>query len=425
MATIKLTVRGKRNPSEISARFVNGREVDITAKTNVFVNPVHWDHQKGTYRNISEIQDRSKKSLALEKLKIFIMDRHNEAYMSGEVIDKYWLTETIKSHFNRPKQEKRSKTEDHYIYYIDFAEWWLKEIAPSWRTEKHKFLSYRAIQQYETFIKAYKNFEGKKKYRIKDIDAAVINDFINHICDAMKYSPTTAKRLVGRFKFFLNRAEKLNISVNVNFKERVYVQADEDDILAPYLNEEEIKQVFDLDLSHDVTLDNIRDSFIIALWTGLRISDFNKNLDINNIEGDFINIKTKKTGNWVSIPLHPHIKHVLKKRFGNLPVKYSDKHFNEHIKTVCMLAKIDEEIKGKLFDSGKKRKVKGSYKKWKLISSHTGRRSFATNLHGIISNHIIMDCAGWKSEGMMLRYIKRTKKESAEQLKQHWDEKYK
>lgn len=424
MATVKLIVRGKKNPSNLYVRFSNGRAVDIFARTNIFINPSHWDSKKSNYRNLSEIENRAKLSMQFEKLKIYVLEQHNEAYMFGDVIDKYWLQDIVNKFFKRPKKQKNLKVEEHYIYYAKFVDWWLKEIAPTWKTAKNKTLSERAIQQYESFYKIFKKFKPNN-IRIKNIDHQVISDFVDFLCDKEEYSPLTAKRMVGRLKFFLNRADKMKIETDPSFQERVFVDFNEEDVEVPYLNESEIEKIYNLDLSNDDSLDNIRDGFIIGLWTGLRISDFNDNLDISNIKEDFIEIKTTKTGAWVVIPVHPNVKNILNKRLGNLPVKYSDKHFNESIKKLCMLVGIDQPIKGKLFNKEKKRKIVGVYEKYKLITSHTCRRSFCTNLFGIVSNSVIMEIGGWKSEKMMLHYMKKTKRESALVVQKVWSEKYK
>ena len=51
--------------------------------------------------------------------------------------------------------------------------------------------------------------------------------------------------------------------------------------------------------------------------------------------------------------------------------------------------------------------------KYKLISSHTGRRSFATNLFlKSVSSLHIMKATGHKMESDFLRYIKQTSDES-------------
>ncbi|AGO48549.1 site specific recombinase, tyrosine [Cellulophaga phage phi18:3] len=428
MATIRLVTRSKKNPCNLNIRFSAGRENNFYLPTKVFVNPNHWDNKKSNYKKSNEIEDRMIKAAKFERLKSDILNEYNTAYMNGEVTDPQWLEEVVKDLFDRPEKDKGNKVREHFVYYLDFCEYWLKEIAPTWKTEKNKFMSKRAIQQYDTFVLAFKNFQNSStgsRYRIKDVNSVVLNDFSTYLCDEAKFAPTTSKRLVGRVKFFLNRAEKTGIKTDPSFKERVYVSKEEGDILVPYLNEEEISRIFNLNLEHDHILDNIRDSFIISLWSGLRISDFNNNLKADNIEGDYISIKTNKTGSWVTIPLHNQVKFVLSKRFGNLPAKFSDKLFNKHIKTICMLAEIDEDIKGKLFDKETKRKLTGIYPKYKLISSHSGRRSFASNLHGFVPNHILSDLGGWSSEKMMLHYVKRTKKESAEILKNIWDEKYK
>ena len=93
-----------------------------------------------------------------------------------------------------------------------------------------------------------------------------------------------------------------------------------------------------------------------------------------------------------------------------------------------MLANIDQKIKGGITivdeETGVKRKVYDVYKKYKLVSSHICRRSFATNLFGKVPNKVIQDIGGWAKEDMFLHYIKKTKRESADQLKQYWDEKY-
>ena len=424
MATIRLVTRSIKNPCNLNIRFSAGRDNNFYVPINIFVNPNHWDNKKSNYKNSSEIKNRMELTAKFERFKSNILEEYNKAYMSGEITNKDWLESVVKDLFDRPEQEKRGGTQEYFLYYLEFCEYWLKEIAPKWKTEKNKFMSRRAIQQYETFILAFKNFQknyNSKRFKIKDVNSDVLSDFSTYLCDKAKFAPSTSKRLVGRVKFFLNRAEKMGIKTDPSFKERVYVAKEEGDILVPYLNEQEIDRIFNLDLSHDHTLDNIRDSFIISLWSGLRISDFNNNLKADNIDGDYISIRTNKTGSWVTIPLHNQVKFVLNKRFGNLPAKFSDKHFNEHIKTVCMLADIDEEIKGKLFDNETKRKLTGNYPKYKLISSHSGRRSFCSNLFGKIPNSIIQKTGGWASEKMMLHYVKRTNKDYAKELKSYWN----
>jgi integrase len=43
--------------------------------------------------------------------------------------------------------------------------------------------------------------------------------------------------------------------------------------------------------------------------------------------------------------------------------------------------------------------------KWEVLSSHIGRRSFATNFYGKIPTPLLMDATGHSTEQMFLRYI--------------------
>jgi integrase len=191
----------------------------------------------------------------------------------------------------------------------------------------------------------------------------------------------------------------------------------------------EITKIYNHDLSKKPELDSARDNLIIGLWTGLRVSDFNNKLKIDNFDEDFIEIETEKTKTFVSIPVHWMIRDILIKRGGKLPEKVSDQKFNKHIKTIAAELKFDRMMMGgvaKIDPVTKiKRKVVDLYPKHELITSHICRRSFATNNFGTVSNSTLMAICGWKSEEQMLDYIKKTNREHAEVLKKVWDKKYK
>ena len=79
------------------------------------------------------------------------------------------------------------------------------------------------------------------------------------------------------------------------------------------------------------------------------------------------------------------------------------------------MAQINEKIEGKVAtvtDLGV-RKVTGVYPKWQLITSHVGRRSFATNFYGKLPTSYIKDITGHGTEAMLLKYIGKTSKDTA------------
>src|SRR5690606_2862245 len=133
---------------------------------------------------------------------------------------------------------------------------------------------------------------------------------------------------------------------------------------------------------------------------------------------EFTQVKTNTT---IAVPLHPKVLEILNKRNGEFPRAISDQKYNDYVKDVCEAAKINERIKGSIMqetkpESGVFRKKSGTYKKWELVSSHVGRRSFATNNFGRIPTRLIMSATGHTKEEMFMKYIGKTQTEQAKEL---------
>ena len=116
---------------------------------------------------------------------------------------------------------------------------------------------------------------------------------------------------------------------------------------------------------------------------------------------------------------------------GDFPRKISDVNYNKYIKKVCKDSGITEIIKGAkicalvIKRDGKKQKIHrkkfGKYPKYELISSHVGRRSFASNHYGKLDTLTLMKITGHKTEKQFLYYIKITPSEYAVKRKQYWE----
>ena len=118
----------------------------------------------------------------------------------------------------------------------------------------------------------------------------------------------------------------------------------------------------------------------------------------------------KKTNKLTTIPIHPKVLEILKKRNGKLPYVISDQKYNDYIKEVCEIAELNELTKGSKkveTKSGSRiyRKQEGVYEKWELVTSHIGRRSFATNFYGTIPATYLINMTNHSFEAMFLNYI--------------------
>lgn len=155
--------------------------------------------------------------------------------------------------------------------------------------------------------------------------------------------------------------------------------------------------------------------FLIGCYTGLRVSDFSR-LSAAHI-GRHITIKTHKTGIPVVIPIHPVVREIIESGF-DLTNTISDQKFNEQIKELCRLAGITEDVLINKNEGGKN--VEKIIPKYKLVSSHTARRSFATNAYKAgVPTIAIMKITGHTKESTFLKYIKVSAQENAEMLSRH------
>ena len=146
------------------------------------------------------------------------------------------------------------------------------------------------------------------------------------------------------------------------------------------LNHNEINKLKEL-VDLPCELENIRKWFLLGLNIGQRISDVLKitpqNLRQAPNGGMYLDLNQIKTKKSITVGIiDPTVLEFLRRDF---PQRTNASVFNKKIKELCRLAGIDQVIKGNKMSSVTKRVAFGMYPKYELITSHTMRRSFATN----------------------------------------------
>jgi len=414
---IKFNLTKNKKNYKVSVR-VYYKNFDVSLNLDLFAfSDEEWDFSCETFRDNPEANEK------LLELKSTILKRYNRDFTRGILINKSWLQEIVKEVFDRPTNEVSLINNDKDIYFVDFANYWLKTFADSWKTSPKEIMSKLVKSQYQKFVDIFADFQAEKKvrYTLYGLTQDDVYEFSNWL-EEDDYNSATIERYVGRLKFFLNRAAEISLKVSQVRNQRIYIDKESSEVESVYLNEEEIQKIYNLDLSHDFELDNARDNLIISCFSGLRVSDLMTGLNTDNIKEGFISVKTKKTKTFVTIPVHFYCESILRKRFGQLPKKTTTFEYNRLIRIVCQLAEIDNQILAKVWNSDKKRKEIKYVKKYEAIGSHTARRSFASNLYGKVPNEVIQSVAGWSSSEMLSHYNKTTKSDYANQLQKYWNE---
>jgi integrase len=280
-------------------------------------------------------------------------------------------------------------------------------------------ISFRTIQEYKTTYKYLLEFQNENRVKIDfgNIDVNTLIDFRDYLTTVKEFSVNNIAKHIDNVRQFLRAATAAKIEIDIDTINPSMLRVARENAKSIYLNEKELELIYNIDLSHKPTHDRVRDLFAIGCNTGLRISDYN-NIQPHNIKGDTLHIIQQKTGDPVYIPIHKIVSEIFAKYKGIAPPKISDQKLNKYIKDVCSMAGIVDKIEVQKTKAGER--TKNVLHKWQLVTSHTARRSFASNLikRGV-PVHIIMAMTGHKKESVFLKYVKISPMEYGEMLREY------
>tara|TARA_R110002051_G_scaffold313801_1_gene390227 strand:- start:1032 stop:2342 length:1311 start_codon:yes stop_codon:yes gene_type:complete len=428
MATINFLYRSTKENEPLNLRllFRHG-DIDYTqgAKTQLYIyshdelidngklSAKHYWTKLHNKKNVKDIDLENKQTeinLNVNTLKNKILKAFNEADVEDIIRDKNWLKNSLQEYYNPTNTNKDipSKLVPFFDYYIDKR----KNELNSARIKNIKVTKHK-LEKLESSL--------NRKFGIKDINEE-FKDLFTNFCNKHQYAKNTQQRELTLIKTICRYARYLGIDTHHQLDS---VRLPRQETKHVHLTFEELDTIEELSLPYDY-LDNARDWLLISCYVGQRVSDFMRfNSSMIRVENgkqllEFKQVKTKKL---MTIPISKEVRKVLAKRNGEFPRAISDQKYNDYIKDVCKLAAINEMCEGKkrisIAPEGAKptksnyRDVVGEFEKWELVSSHIGRRSFATNYYGKVPTTFLINITGHSSEKMFLNYIKKSNKDLA------------
>ena len=385
MAKLSFYLQSKNPQAPIYARLRDG-VIDAKAKTNLFINPEDWSEKKKMPKSLKDADAKFIQQKMLDMRHIVTKAFNSRA--STTIINSDWLYSVL---FPKEETVKDSTVETYFdIYYesklsMGCSEALLKKII----SVKNLFIRYQK--------------DRNSIFLIRDITVAVMDDFAKYMI-SKKYRQSYVFRVVKQIKSILFDAKATGYETSNNFEQ---IRQKDKKSYKTYLSIQEIHQIIETEMPHDY-LDNAKDWLIISCYLGQRVSDLmrcEKSMIRITDEGRVIDLTQKKTKTEMMVAIFPEVDKILDKRDGDFPRPISDQKYNEYIKEVCRLAGLNSLEKGKLYDATQKREMDGKYEKWRLISSHVGRRSFATNYYGIYPTTLLMAQTGHTTERAFREYI--------------------
>ena len=385
MASISFLLQSTKKPASIYVR-VRDSNFDAKAKTDLLIDPDNWSSAKKQPKNIKDAEGKKIKSDLDEIYSIILKGLNTKDAFT--TIDSTWIYETLNPKNN--KEEYKTILE-YFDIYLDFK---ISKKAKSSMVSKIKVVK-----------KLVADFEKQRKRTILliDFDLKMTEEFVDYMT-SNNYRQSYIFRVVKFIKTVCRHARDSGLRTHPNLDS---IKTEDSDTCKIYLSLDEIEKIKSVNLTTD-GLTNARDWLVISCFLGQRVSDLmrcSKDKIVKTGNHFSVDLTQKKTEKAIYAAITPEVEHELKKRGGEFPRPISAQRYNEHIKDICKIAGLNEKIEGILYDKETNRDIDGVYEKWQLISSHVGRRSFATNYYGRYPTAFLMSQTGHTTERAFLEYI--------------------
>ena len=427
MATINFLYRSTKDKANLHLRLLyrfNDTDFVIGANTKFEVSKDYWSnqHKQRLFKKtnnvieLNKIQDIKAKQNDIDKelnnIENNILNVFNS--VNTDEVNKDWLQTKIDLYYNPIKVIKVLPTE--LLNYIE-----------KYKDDKRNEVTESTIKKCNVIKGLLKRYQTEigKTLLLTDIDTDFKKDFEKY-CITQNYAPNTISRTIRFIKTICIHAKSKKEDVNpdlYNIKVK-YFKVD-----SIHLTFDEIQKIENIEKGKlTESLENAKDWLIISCCTGQRVSDFlrftNKMIRIEDGQS-FIEFTQKKTDKIMTVPVHPKVIEILNKRNGMFPYAISDQKYNDYIKTVCEIAELTQMVNGSKKtetapESGIFRKETKEYRKCDLVTSHIGRRSFASNFYGTIPTSLLINITGHSTETMFLTYIGKSNKDLAKETHKYF-----
>lgn len=265
---------------------------------------------------------------------------------------------------------------------------------------------------YKRLLKKVKEFDSK--WDILSTDQAKLKAFRLFIID-QGLATATINLMLTRLRTILKSFDKYESGLSSQIIESPHLgKMKELKKTRVYITKSELDIIYSMDIK-DLRLSKARDLFLIGCYTALRVSDWGiKPNDISEDKSRLI-YRTQKTGTIVEIPLFDKLRTVLERNNWTTPY-IPESQINQLFRKLCKEAQITRSFTTlKVYPDRTDKKI---IEAWEGVSSHTCRRSFATNtyLEGLPVSQI-RAYTGHASDKVFMNYVQASDTEISQQVK--------
>jgi len=420
MASIKFNLRDTNSKNETLIYLILNHEKDrIKISTEISVYPKNWNKKKQRVKELMDIPNHHQINLKLEKFSLIMIEELNKHLEESNYLDKDILKEKFTTSITTKRKTIKIK-KGFWGYFEEFIEYKKRELKDvkdyNNSLRKHLIATEKILTRKATF-------DGIKK--IHNGFVYVMKEYLTKEAINSKGKKGLTVNSIGKqfknLKVFLNWCFENNYIDQFSIKHIVNTTEDVDDV---YLEKEEVERLIKLNLKDD-TERRVRDGFILSCNTALRFGDLqslrSSHINFKQEKGTITIQQSKTGGRKIVIPINKISDKILKRYDNNSPIgNIKIPVFNTTIRKLCERVNINENVVVYRTEVG--RKIEYDHKKFELVSSHTGRRTFCTlKMKQNVPIDMIMSVSGHKSYKNFFRYLKMKPNEYAEEMRKYMD----
>lgn len=407
MASISLMLKDNNaiTKTRVIAKITDGRDYQIRLSTGFSVLVKHWS--KKSKKVLSADSNSVGINKGLEDFCNKALGIYSEAKNNNIKPDREYFTREMTPTLIAENQN--TQFWNVFDYYLED-----KKISFT-KSSKMKFLTLKKhLKGFETLTKipleldtiTAKTMAKLQNYFFEDV--IIKTDLKGNPVKGMN-TQTTAKYL-GNIKMFLNWAFENQYTKNIDYKNFKIKQQPKS--IKAVLSDSDLDKLRQFNSVEQQYYNNARDLLILSCLTGLRYSDYSRikpeHLKQNGSDFSLL-IRQKKTNDYVEIPVNIEALSIIESLFSGKIHPISNQKMNAYAKGLCKLCGIDEPFETTQYRGNMI--VNKTTPKYELITTHTGRRTFATNLllKGVPAE-IVMEFTGHRDYESFSKYVNVPKK---------------
>lgn len=315
------------------------------------------------------------------------------------------------------EKQDEARTEKDVLRVMEYAITGKMPVETTSDTKKQTFWEYfdewadRDNSQKRQRRLCYNNIERfmGKDFDWNDVDSAFHFRLVQKMQEA-NFALNYQWKTISQLKTVMNEGRKLKYHSNTEFQDFKTKREDPDTV---YLTKDEVELLWNYVPKFELER-KARDLFLLGVYSCARFSDYSR-LTNDMIHDGVIHFTQVKTASSVMVPASPRLLEILSRNGGRAP-HLAQQHLNEWIKKVCKAVGIDENVEV-TSSNGVSHKTEVKHK-YELVTSHTARRTGITLLYmtGIPLQQVML-ISGHKDEDSIRHYLRLTKKENVELLR--------